>query len=53
MGQMNECNICHCDFDLELEGGAEGYFGIIPVSFCPTCFACMYDMFSYQDDPEE
>jgi hypothetical protein len=34
---MNVCTICSGDFDLEKEGGSEGFIGILPVSFCPTC----------------
>lgn len=41
---MNQCDVCDCDFDIEAEGGIDGYFGILPVSFCPTCYACMCDM---------
>ena len=36
---MSECSICSCEFDLDAEGGVEGYIGIIPVAFCPTCHA--------------
>jgi hypothetical protein len=39
------CTICNCDYSDD-EGGSEGYFGILPVSFCPTCLACMIDMAS-------
>ena len=46
MGQKTECSTCKCEFDPDEEGGAEGYFGIIPVAFCPTCLACIYDMVS-------
>jgi hypothetical protein len=38
------CNICDSEFDLEGEGGTNGYFGITPVSFCPWCLSCMIDM---------
>ena len=37
------CTICNCDYSDD-EGGMEGYFGILPVSFCSTCFSCMLDM---------
>lgn len=40
---MNECSICRCDFDLDAEGGIEGWIGIIPIAFCPTCKAGIYD----------
>jgi len=38
------CSVCQSCFDIENEGGVEGYFGILPVAFCPTCYACMVDM---------
>ena len=41
----NICSICQCDFDMELEGGVQGYIGIIPFSLCPMCFSGMMDMF--------
>jgi hypothetical protein len=37
------CNVCTSEYS-EDEGGVEGYFGILPVQFCPTCFASMIDM---------
>ena len=37
------CTICDSPFDIETEGGVEGYIGILPVSFCPTCNAGIYD----------
>ena len=40
-----KCNICHCDFDIESEGGIQGYIGIIPFSLCPMCFSGMMDMY--------
>ena len=39
-----DCSVCKSEFDIEQEGGIEGYFGILPVAFCPTCYACMIDM---------
>ena len=44
MSEKNTCSACSCEFSLEDEGGIDGYFGILPMSFCPTCFACMEDM---------
>jgi hypothetical protein len=37
------CSVCSCKFT-EDEGGIDGYFGILPVHFCPTCFSSMCDM---------
>lgn len=44
MSELNKCNVCSCEFSLEDEGGIQGYFGILDVSFCPTCLCCMQDM---------
>ena len=41
---LSKCNVCSCDFSLDGEGGIDGYFGILYVAFCPTCFASMEDM---------
>jgi len=40
-----ECKICDCDFDIELEGGIQGYIGIIPFSLCPMCYSGLMDMY--------
>ncbi len=45
----HKCSVCQCDFTDD-EGGVHGEFGIIPVSFCPTCFSCMCDMVQQLDD---
>ncbi len=51
-----ECNICNCKFS-EGEGGLQhGAIGMIPVSFCPTCFSGIFDMVEYftgVDDDED
>jgi hypothetical protein len=36
------CSICSSPFDPDAEG-VEGDIGIIPVAFCPTCKAGIYD----------
>ena len=41
---IRKCSTCSCEFSLDNEGGIEGYFGILPMSFCPTCLSCMEDM---------
>lgn len=43
VGSDHICNICSCDYTDD-EGGVEGYLGILPVAFCPTCFASVCDM---------
>ena len=41
---IHKCSTCQCEFSLEDEGGIDGYFGILPMSFCPTCLASIEDM---------
>lgn len=53
---QTKCSVCSCEFSLDDEGGTEGYFGILPVAFCPTCLCCMEDMCEqlrgdFLDDP--
>ena len=43
VGDTHLCSVCSCEFS-EDEGGVLGYFGILPVAFCPTCYSCMLDM---------
>jgi hypothetical protein len=50
---MSVCNVCSCIFEIESEGGIEGYFGIIPVEFCPTCLSSMFDMVEQLSDKFE
>jgi hypothetical protein len=38
------CTVCSSPFDMQSEGGTCGYFGLIPVQFCPYCFSSMMDM---------
>ena len=40
------CTACSGPFNLDTEGGIEGNFGVLPMAFCPTCYACMMDMAS-------
>lgn len=43
MNNKTECSIC--DWELEEDEVAmSGYFGILPVAFCDTCYSCMLDM---------
>ena len=39
----SECSVCEIYF-ADDEGGMLGYIGIIPVAFCPTCYAGICDM---------
>jgi hypothetical protein len=41
--ETNKCTACSCDFTDD-EGGVHGDFGVLPMSFCPTCLSCMLDM---------
>ena len=49
VGDNHKCNICSCEFT-EDEGGVLGYFGILPVAFCPNCYSSMVDMVSQDLD---
>jgi hypothetical protein len=50
--ESHKCSVCSCDYTDD-EGGVQGFFGMLPVSFCPTCFSCMCDMASQFNDPVE
>ena len=39
------CNICQCDFDIELEGGIQGFIGVIAFTLCPMCYNGLMDMY--------
>ena len=43
VGSDHKCSVCACEFTDD-EGGIQGYFGMLPVAFCPTCYSCMSDM---------
>jgi hypothetical protein len=49
--ETNKCTACSCEFTDD-EGGIHGHFGILPMSFCPTCLSCMLDM-AEQLNPKE
>ena len=51
-GDEHKCSVCSCDFTDD-EGGVIGYFGILPVAFCPTCYSCMVDMVTQDFDLED
>jgi hypothetical protein len=47
--EEHKCNVCSCTYT-DAEGGVEGYFGMIAVAFCPTCFSSMCDMVQQMND---
>ena len=51
VGSDHKCSVCQCDFTDD-EGGTQGYLGIIPVAFCPTCYAGIFDMVEQLEDRE-
>ena len=53
MNQMGyDCTVCDCKFT-EDEGGLQrGVIGMLPVSFCPTCFSGIMDMAEYFKDKD-
>ena len=51
VGTDHMCSVCSCDFTDD-EGGIQGYIGIIPVAFCPTCYSGICDMVEQLDDRE-
>ena len=51
VGTDHKCSICQCDFTDD-EGGIQGYIGILPVAFCPTCYAGIFDMVEQLNDRE-
>jgi len=52
IGEEHKCTVCACEFTDD-EGGIQGYFGILPVAFCPTCYSCMSDMIRQDIEMEE
>ena len=51
VGSDHKCSVCQCDFTDD-EGGIQGYLGIIPVAFCPTCYAGIFDMVEQLEERE-
>ena len=52
----SNCSICDCRFSYEEGGLHNGAIGMLPVSFCPTCFSGLFDMVEYfkgESDEEE
>ena len=48
MATPDICTICNGEFSLEEEGGSEGFIGMLPVTFCPTCKAGIFDFVEQQ-----
>lgn len=50
MSQENPdmCTICNGEFNLDEEGGSEGFIGMLPVTFCPTCKCGIFDFVESQ-----
>lgn len=42
------CTICSGEYNPGTEGGVSGYIGILPVNFCPTCKAGIFDFVEQQ-----
>jgi len=51
VGEDHICSVCQTEFTND-EGGMLGYIGIIPVAFCPFCFAGICDMVEQMDERE-
>lgn len=41
--EYHKCSVCSCEYTDD-EGGIQGYIGILPASFCPTCLSGIIDM---------
>jgi len=41
--ETHKCTACSCEYTDD-EGGIQGYFGIMLMSFCPTCLSSIFDM---------
>ena len=39
----DKCSICNSDYDPDA-GGIQGYFGIMPVTFCEWCYSSIMSM---------
>ena len=50
VGEDHECSICSSCYTEE-DGGIIGYFGILPVAFCPDCYVSVLDMADTYTDP--
>jgi len=49
----DECSICGSEYD-EDEGGIQGHFGILPITFCVWCYSSIVDMvYQIEDDDDD
>tara|TARA_R110002020_G_scaffold475929_1_gene714592 strand:- start:1489 stop:1668 length:180 start_codon:yes stop_codon:yes gene_type:complete len=48
MVSPDKCSICDSKYDKDA-GGTQGYFGIMPVTFCERCYSSIVDMVSQMD----
>lgn len=46
------CSICDSEYDAD-EGGIQGHFGIMPVTFCVWCYSSIVDMVKQATEDEE
>ena len=46
--EKHTCSTCACEFT-DGEGGAVGFFGMIPVAFCPYCLSSIHEMVDHQE----
>ena len=46
MTHSDTCSICNSDYDEDC-GGVQGYFGIMPITFCEWCYSSIIDMAKY------
>ena len=49
--ESHKCSVCSCTYTDD-EGGVQGYFGMLMMSFCPTCLSSVLDM-AEQLNPKE
>jgi len=54
MKPKDTCSICDAEYNPD-EGGVQGYFGIMPVTFCVWCHSSMTDMVfrEHNIDPDD
>ena len=48
----HKCTACGCEYTDD-EGGVQCDFGIMYMSFCPTCLSCIFDMVEQLTYPRE